>query len=67
MDDGEVAWIRARPACRCVTVGDSPAEPMAERLDELGLGGCGKAGQGPLRVSTGAPHIRIAKCLVGGR
>lgn len=30
-------------------------------------GGCGKGGQGPLPVSTGAPHIRIQKCLVGGR
>jgi len=32
-----------------------------------GLGGCGKDGQSPLRVSTGAPHIRIRNCLVGGR
>ncbi|NQT86001.1 TldD/PmbA family protein [bacterium] len=32
-----------------------------------GLGGCGKEGQSPLRVSTGAPHIRIQSCLVGGR
>lgn len=32
-----------------------------------GLGGCGKGGQSPLRVSTGAPHIRIRGCLVGGR
>jgi TldD protein len=32
-----------------------------------GLGGCGKGGQFPLRVSTGAPHIRIRNCLVGGR
>ncbi|MBL7222568.1 MAG: TldD/PmbA family protein [Candidatus Brocadiae bacterium] len=32
-----------------------------------GLGGCGKEGQFPLRVSTGAPHIRIRNCLVGGR
>lgn len=32
-----------------------------------GLGGCGKGDQGPLRVSTGAPHIRIRNCLVGGR
>lgn len=30
-------------------------------------GGCGKGGQSPLPVSTGAPHIRILKCLVGGR
>jgi len=32
-----------------------------------GLGGCGKGGQSPLRVSTGAPHVRIRNCLVGGR
>ena len=32
-----------------------------------GLGGCGKGGQGPLRVATGGPHIRIRNCLVGGR
>jgi TldD protein len=30
-------------------------------------GGCGKAGQSPLPVSNGSPHIRISKCLVGGR
>jgi len=29
-------------------------------------GGCGKAGQSPLPVSNGSPHIRIQKCLVGG-
>ena len=32
-----------------------------------GLGGCGKGGQSPLRVATGAPHVRIRNCLVGGR
>jgi len=30
-------------------------------------GGCGKAGQMPLPVSNGSPHIRIRQCLVGGR
>ena len=30
-------------------------------------GGCGKGGQMPLPVSNGSPHIRISKCLVGGR
>ena len=30
-------------------------------------GGCGKAGQSPLPVSNGSPHIRILKCLVGGK
>jgi len=30
-------------------------------------GGCGKGGQSPLPVSNGSPHIRIQKCLLGGR
>ena len=30
-------------------------------------GGCGKGEQVPLPVSNGSPHIRIRKCLVGGR
>jgi TldD protein len=30
-------------------------------------GGCGKAGQYPLPVSAGSPHIRIRHCVVGGR
>ena len=30
-------------------------------------GGCGKGAQMPLPVSNGSPHIRIRKCLVGGR
>ena len=30
-------------------------------------GGCGKAGQMPLPVSHGSPHIRIANCLIGGQ
>jgi len=30
-------------------------------------GGCGKAGQSPLPVSNGSPHIRIRHCVVGGR
>jgi TldD protein len=35
-------------------------------LDMNQGGGCGKAGQGPLPVSNGSPHLRIQKCLVGG-
>jgi len=30
-------------------------------------GGCGKAGQVPLPVANGSPHIRLHRCLVGGR
>ncbi len=36
---------------------------------DLGMnqgGGCGKAGQSPLPVSNGSPHIRIQNCLVSG-
>ena len=29
-------------------------------------GGCGKAGQMPLPVSNGSPHIRIRNCLISG-
>ena len=32
-----------------------------------GLGGCGKGGQSPLRVSDGGPHIRIKDVTIGGR
>ena len=45
-----------------------------ENLDGIGNdldmnqgGGCGKGGQMPLPVSNGSPHIRIKKCLVGGK
>jgi len=30
-------------------------------------GGCGKGAQSPLPVSNGSPHIRIRRCLLGGR
>ncbi len=32
-----------------------------------GLGGCGKGGQSPLRVSDGGPHIRLKNVTIGGR
>jgi TldD protein len=45
-----------------------------ENIDAIGNdlemnqgGGCGKAGQVPLPVSNGSPHIRIRHCVVGGR
>jgi TldD protein len=31
-----------------------------------GPGGCGKAGQSPLPVAQGSPHIRIQKVVIGG-
>ena len=44
-----------------------------ENLDGVGNdigmnqgGGCGKAGQSPLPVATGSPHIRIRNCLISG-
>ena len=30
-------------------------------------GGCGKDTQSPLPVSNGSPHIRIRRCLIGGK
>ena len=35
------------------------------RWNQMG-GGCGKAGQYPLSVTEGAPHVRIEEALVGG-
>ena len=35
------------------------------RWNQMG-GGCGKAGQAPLPVTEGAPHVRIEEALVGG-
>ncbi len=32
-----------------------------------GPGGCGKAGQFPLPVSDGSPHVRIRNVVIGGR
>ncbi len=40
---------------------------IARDLDMNQGGGCGKGDQSPLPVSNGSPHIRIRKCLVGGR
>ena len=30
-------------------------------------GGCGKGAQFPLPISNGSPHIRIRRCLIGGK
>ncbi len=35
------------------------------RWTQMG-GGCGKAGQFPLPVTEGAPHVRIEEALIGG-
>lgn len=42
-------------------------DAIGDDLDVNQGGGCGKGGQMPLPVSNGSPHIRIRKCLVGGR
>ena len=42
-------------------------DAMANDLDMNQGGGCGKGGQMPLPVSNGSPHIRMRRCLVGGR
>ncbi len=41
-------------------------DAVGNDLDMNQGGGCGKGGQSPLPVSNGSPHIRIARCLVGG-
>lgn len=67
--DGRIAE-RVREVVLTGNVFDTLAniDAIGSDLEFLGgLGGCGKEGQGPLRVSTGAPHIRIRNCLVGGR
>ena len=42
-------------------------DAVGRDLDMNQGGGCGKGGQSPLPVSNGSPHIRIQKCLVGGK
>ena len=42
-------------------------DALANDLDMNQGGGCGKGNQFPLPVSNGSPHIRIQRCLVGGR
>ena len=41
-------------------------DAVANDLEINQGGGCGKGNQSPLPVSSGSPHIRILKCLVGG-
>ena len=41
-------------------------DAIGNDLDMNEGGGCGKAGQSPLPVSNGSPHMRIQNCLVGG-
>ncbi len=41
-------------------------DAIGDDLDRNEGGGCGKGEQMPLPISTGSPHIRIKKCLIGG-
>ena len=42
-------------------------DALGDDMDFNQGGGCGKAGQMPLPVSNGSPHIRIRDCVVGER
>lgn len=42
-------------------------DAIGNDLDMNQGGGCGKGGQSPLPVSNGSPHIRIRRCLLGGK
>ena len=42
-------------------------DSIGNDLDMNQGGGCGKGEQSPLPVSNGSPHIRISRCLVGGK
>ena len=42
-------------------------EAIGNDLDMDQSGGCGKGSQAPLPVSLGSPHIRIQRCLIGGK
>lgn len=45
----------------------SNIDAIGDDLEMNQGGGCGKGGQSPLPVSNGSPHIRIQRCLIGGR
>ncbi len=42
-------------------------DAIGDDLDMNQGGGCGKGGQAPLPVANGSPHIRLRRCLVGGK
>ena len=42
-------------------------DAIGNDLDMNQGGGCGKGGQSPLPCSNGSPHIRIQRCLLGGK
>jgi len=66
--DGKIAEA-LRPVVLTGNVFDTlkNIDAIGNDLDMNQGGGCGKAGQSPLPVSNGSPHIRIQRCLVGGK
>lgn len=66
--DGKVAEL-VRPVTLSGNVFTTLAniDAVGNDLEMNQGGGCGKADQAPLPVSNGSPHIRIRRCLVGGR
>ncbi len=66
--DGQVEELLRGPVLTgnvFVTLGNIDA--VGNDLDMNQGGGCGKWGQSPLPVSNGSPHIRIRRCVVGGK
>ncbi len=66
--DGQVEELLRGPVLTgnvFVTLGNIDA--IGNDLDMNQGGGCGKWGQSPLPVSNGSPHIRIRRCVVGGK
>lgn len=73
---GEVYMIRNGKVAELLrpTVLTGNVFTTLENIDAIGNdltfnqgGGCGKGAQYPLPVSNGSPHIRLRRCLVGGR
>jgi TldD protein len=74
--EGEAYWIRNGQIGECLrpVVLTGNVFNTLMNIDAIGNdlgmnegGGCGKGGQSPLPVSNGSPHIRIQRCLVGGK
>lgn len=66
--DGKIAELM-RPVVLTGNVFETlqQIDAIGDDLDMNQGGGCGKSSQSPLPVSNGSPHIRIQKCLVGGK
>ncbi|MCL2706930.1 MAG: TldD/PmbA family protein [Dehalococcoidia bacterium] len=66
--DGKIAELM-RPVVLTGNVFETlkQIDAIGDDLDMNQGGGCGKGGQSPLPVSNGSPHIRIQRCLIGGK